>query len=202
MYTSFLSIALPSLVAIGFIPSKGISKTSRKALWQDIYTPCLVLADCECGYSVNATNSPEYGVYTEVLESDFFHLKDITKNTDWITNVYTTNPDAANPYGQNASAANLIDNYIPTNYAYSGPGVLGGDPGLQLYVRGGVPTDGHVPTSETVSSRTDMLYGSFRAAMKLTPQPGTCSSFFWVRVTSSRHLLHDDSGHTHNLMLN
>lgn len=150
-----------------------------------VHTLATVLADCECGYSINAINSPQYAVYTDLLESDFFHLKDITKNTDWITNVYLTNPDAADPYGQNASAANLVDNYIKADYTYTGQGVLGGDPGLQMYVRGGVPTDGHIPTSETVSSRTDMLYGSFRASMKLTPVLGTCSSFFWVSLYSN-----------------
>lgn len=152
----------------------------------------LVLADCECGYSINATNSPQYAVFTDLLESDFLHLKDINKNTDWITNVYTTNPTPADPYGQNASAANLVDNYIKADYTYTGQGVLGGDPGLQLYVRGGVPTDGHIPTSETVSSRTDMLYGSFRAAMKLTPQQGTCSSFFWVSFHSNKAVFSTD----------
>src|SRR6202012_1558666 len=74
------------------------------------------------------------------------------------------------------------------NASLSGPGVLGADPGLQLYVRGGIPADGYVPVAEVMSSRNDMLFGSFRASMKLPSVGGTCGSFFWVR-TSTKLLL-------------
>ena len=33
---------------------------------------------------------------------------------------------------------------------------------------------------EIVSERTDMLYGSFRVAMQLTGEAGTCGAFFFV----------------------
>ncbi|KAL8711443.1 MAG: hypothetical protein Q9220_004101 [cf. Caloplaca sp. 1 TL-2023] len=55
----------------------------------------------------------------------------------------------------------------------------GGDPGLQLIVQGGTPEGAPVRTAELVTSRTDMHYGSYRAAIKYTREPGTCGSMFW-----------------------
>lgn len=60
----------------------------------------------------------------------------------------------------------------------------GGDPGVRLVVAPGVPGDGFVPVAEMDSARTDLLWGSYRAAIKLTLVPGTCSSFFWVRTST------------------
>lgn len=72
----------------------------------------------------------------------------------------------------------------------------GGDPGLQLWVRGGIPKDGLIPMGEIATSREDMLYGSFRASILVSDIPGTCAAFFWVRRHTrrkfelSRHLQH------------
>ena len=75
---------------------------------------------------------------------------------------------------------NVFSNPLANNFSYSGPSQLGGDAGLQLYVGGGIPSDGLVPVAEVNSVREDMLWGSYRAAMKLTLIPGTCGAFFWV----------------------
>ena len=75
----------------------------------------------------------------------------------------------------------MVSNPLASQYDWSGDGVNGGDGGLQIIVRGGIPADGLVPMGEMASNRTDMLYGSFRAAMKLTQTNGTCGAFFWVR---------------------
>ncbi|KAA6408617.1 MAG: glycoside hydrolase family 16 [Lasallia pustulata] len=131
-------------------------------------------ADCECGYTVNAT------LYTDLLETDFLHLPNITRDTDWQPQNYTVSPAAARgPYGKNASLSNVVANPLHDNNTSAGPGLLGGDPGLQLWVRGGIPQDGLIPIAEIASARDDMLYGSFRASMKLTGTPGTCGAFFW-----------------------
>ncbi|KAL9001630.1 MAG: hypothetical protein Q9188_005409 [Gyalolechia gomerana] len=58
-------------------------------------------------------------------------------------------------------------------------GVNGGDPGLQMYVRGGIPEGEDVPSAEIATVRRDMLYGSFRVGMKYTGEHGTCGAFFF-----------------------
>lgn len=64
---------------------------------------------------------------------------------------------------------------------YSGEGKQGGDPGLQLLVRSGdAVKDNVVPVGEIKSVRDDIMYGSFRASMKVTDVNGTCAAFFFV----------------------
>lgn len=137
----------------------------------------VVFADCECGYSINETSFP----FTDLLESDFLHLRNITLDSDWIPQNYTvTSHDSRGMYGKNASLDNVVANPLNSTYDWTGQGVLGGDPGLQLYVRGGIPANGLVPISEIATAGVDMLYGSFRAAIKLSSTPGTCAAFFWA----------------------
>jgi hypothetical protein len=138
-----------------------------------------VNADCECGYSY-ALNSTSF-VFTDLLESDFFHLANISTNTDWRRQEYNISATRARgPYGESAQITQVISNPLVNNSLYSGPSVLGGDAGLQLHVQGGVPKDGLVPIAELNSVRQDMLWGSYRAGIKLTGTPGTCGAFFWV----------------------
>lgn len=138
-----------------------------------------VNADCECGYSfsINGTSF----VFTDLLESDFFHLANISLDTDWTRQGFNITPVVSRgPYGESLQISQVISNPLATSFSFSGPGQLGGDAGLQLYVTGGVPSDGLVPVAEVNSVREDMLWGSYRAAMKLTLTPGTCGAFFWV----------------------
>ena len=66
-------------------------------------------ADCECGYTVNGT------LYTDLLESDFLHLPNITLDTDWQPQNYTVSAaDARGPYGKNASLSNVVSNPLRT----------------------------------------------------------------------------------------
>lgn len=137
----------------------------------------LVRADCECGYTVDSV------LYTDLLETDFQHVKDISTNTDWAPQEYTVDAALARgPYGKNTSTANVVANPVKKKDAPTNESVLGGDAGLQLIVRGGVPTDGMIPIAEMSSERTDLWFGSFRAGMKLTGVKGTCGAFFWVCV--------------------
>ena len=62
--------------------------------------------------------------------------------------------------------------------------MLGGDPGLQFIVRGGAPVDGYIPVAQMNSARDGLLWGSYRASLKLTPIAGTCSAFFWASQIS------------------
>lgn len=140
----------------------------------NILTP-LVQASCECGYTLNTT------LYTDILETDFLHLASITKDTDWQPQNYTVTPaDARGPYGKNASLTNVLANPLKSKYDWAGDGVNGGDAGLQMIVRGGLPTDGLVPMAEVTTARGDLLFGTFRVGMKVTGTSGTCGAFFWV----------------------
>lgn len=141
----------------------------------------LVEADCECGYTVGSN------VYTDLLESDFRRDKNISINTDWAPQLYTVDAALARgPYGKNTSLANVVSNPLKKKDGSSSETVLGGDAGVQLIVRGGIPGSGLIPVAEMSSERTDLYYGSFRAGMKLTGNKGTCGAFFWVRRARAR----------------
>jgi hypothetical protein len=146
-----------------------------------------VTADCECGYSYSI-NGTSY-VFTDLLESDFLHLTNISLDTDWTRQGFNVTPAVSRgPYGESLQISQVISNPLTDNLSYSGPSQLGGDAGLQLYVGGGIPSDGLVPVAEVNSVREDMLWGSYRAAMKLTLTPGTCGAFFWVSSTRYKSL--------------
>ena len=138
-----------------------------------------VHADCECGYSTTTNDTTH--VFTDLLETDFLHSKDLATNTDWVRQVFNVSATASRGvYGTSFQQSNVVSNPLVNTSAWSGTGTVGGDAGLQLYVRGGVPADGLVPTSEVDSSRADIRYGSMRTAMKLSDVVGTCGAFFWV----------------------
>lgn len=135
----------------------------------------LARADCNCGYTVGST------LFTDLVESDFLHQQNITADTDWQAQDYTVSPELARgPYGKNASSVNIVANPLKSKYDWAGDGTNGGEAGLQLIVRGGTPDKGGlIPMAELVTSRDDVLYGSFRAGMKITNVNGTCGAFFW-----------------------
>ncbi|KAL9100923.1 MAG: hypothetical protein Q9163_003759 [Psora crenata] len=120
-------------------------------------------------------------LFTDLLETDFLHLANITRDTDWQPQNYTVTPALARgPYGKNASLSNVIANPLKSQYDWAGQGTRGGDAGLQLFVRGDEgPAGSLVPMAELVTTRDDILYGSFRAAIKITSLSGTCGAFFW-----------------------
>ena len=139
----------------------------------------IVRADCECGYTLNST------LYIDLIETDFLHLANITGDPTWQPQNYTVTPELARgPYGKNTSVTNVVANPLKSQYDWAGNGINGGDAGLQLFVRGGVPKDGLIPIAELATERADIFYGSFRAGMKVTGTPGTCGAFFWVWPTS------------------
>lgn len=139
----------------------------------------LARADCECGYSAVIDGSTH--TFTDLLESDFLHLQNISLDTDWIRQNFTvTAVDARGLYGENASITDVVANPLIDQYSWSGSSQLGGDAGLQVWVRGPPSADGYVLTGEVDSARTDMFYGTYRAAMKLPDINGTTSAFTWV----------------------
>ncbi|KAF2762856.1 concanavalin A-like lectin/glucanase [Pseudovirgaria hyperparasitica] len=138
-----------------------------------------VLASCECGYSVNSTTDEKHAVFTDLHETDFLHISDLNTPTGWRPQDYKVSPrDARGPYGKSFSIANVIPNPMKNNYDWAGESARGGDAGLQLWVRSKVQTV-NVGSAELAGDRQDMLYGSFRVAMKMSRYSGTCGAFFW-----------------------
>lgn len=143
------------------------------AFFTVVYLPSLVRSECECGYVVDNT------LYTDLLESDFLHADSVTG--DWQAQEYTVTPDVSRgPYGKHASPNNVVSNPTKNKDDWSGEGTKGGDAGVQLIVRGGIPDDKLIPSAELVTIREDLYYGSYRTNVKLTGTNGTCAAFFWV----------------------
>lgn len=138
-------------------------------------------ADCECGYSINATNSPQHAIFTDLIESDFTKIQNISLDTDWKVQRHFSGYDpASGHFGRKYAAENVISNPLLDNSSISGGSELGGDAGLQFWVRSKVGDDNHVSCGEIGTVRNDTLYGSYRVSMKLTPLAGTDSTFFSV----------------------
>ncbi|KAL8995450.1 MAG: hypothetical protein Q9188_006810 [Gyalolechia gomerana] len=144
------------------------------SLFSSILLISTVRADCECGYTVNGT------LFTDLTESDFLHIKNINES-GWIPQTYTVDPELSRgPYGKDASPDQIVLNPLKSRYDWTGDGIKGGDAGAQILVRGGDPGEGGmIRMGELDTNRTDILYGSFRAGIKLTGLPGTCGAFFW-----------------------
>ncbi|KAG9236577.1 concanavalin A-like lectin/glucanase domain-containing protein, partial [Amylocarpus encephaloides] len=81
--------------------------------------------------------------------------------------------------GFNFTTKNVVSNPILDANNWTGPGILGRDPGVGLTVTGGIPANGFVDIGSMDSNRTDMIWGTYRASLKLTPIVGTCAAFFW-----------------------
>ncbi|KAF2216151.1 glycoside hydrolase family 16 protein [Cercospora zeae-maydis SCOH1-5] len=137
-------------------------------------------ANCACGYT-----TPNGAFFTHALETDFLHVRDLARDTNsaWIPQAYNVTPARANgPWGKSSQVRNVVANPLRGDRdTWFGEGVDGGDPGLGLWVRSALENDDGdmIPMSEIVSSRTDILYGSFRIALKPTPIHGTCGAFFF-----------------------
>lgn len=139
----------------------------------------LASCDCECGY-YTTIESTSY-TFTDLLESDFLHVRNISLDTDWLRQNFTVDGDRdRGSFGENATITNVVSNAFANSTSWNGPSLFSGDPGLQLIVRGGIPENGYVPVAELDSRRVDMRYGSYRAAIKTTSVPGTCGAFYWV----------------------
>ncbi|KAG9242154.1 glycoside hydrolase family 16 protein [Calycina marina] len=141
-----------------------------------------VLAECECGYStvVNGSVDTLSYVFTDVIEADFLHIRNISLDTDWRRQNFSFTPEQGRgPYGMNYTIDNVVSNPIDKPTDWSGPGVFGPNAGVQLSVSPGIPSDGYIKGAELNSAREDLLWGTYRAGLKLTRVSGTCSAFFW-----------------------
>ncbi|KAF2011267.1 glycoside hydrolase family 16 protein, partial [Aaosphaeria arxii CBS 175.79] len=141
----------------------------------------VVLADCECGYSLNSTSDPEFAVFTDLMENDFLHtvVENLT-TIGWQPQVYQMDVgEARGSYGKNFTLNNVEANPLKNKFDWSGEAENGGDAGMRLWARNDY-SSGYLGAAEVVSVRNDQRYGSFRASMKLaTADSGTCGGFFW-----------------------
>ncbi|KAF2649280.1 glycoside hydrolase family 16 protein [Lophiostoma macrostomum CBS 122681] len=148
--------------------------------WLILAMSRLTNAACECGYSVNKTSDASYQIYTELLENDFIHTQtDNMTSIGWIAQEYNQSKEAGRGYyGKEFLPENVESNAVKNASAWSGESDHGGDPGLQLWTRSD-NSSGWVGSAELVSMRNDARFGSYRIAMKLSNQTGTCGAFFW-----------------------
>jgi hypothetical protein len=140
---------------------------------------------CKCGYTVNATTDNQFAVFTDYFESDLLHAFTETAVGEftgipalWLPQEY--NAPARNiggRFGESKQFDNLIINPLPNGTWGREPDHNGGA-GMQLWVRHELKNN-MVPVAEAVSSRNDMLYGSFRAAIRFTGTNGTNGAFSW-----------------------
>lgn len=131
----------------------------------------LTNADCECGYRVtipsnDSTAPPQQYTVTDLLETNFANISDISKNTDWVRQEFNVSAQQARgPYGQMTAVDNVES-------------VAGN--GLEITLRGaGALVEGMVSGGEINTARRDLLYGSYRSSMKITGVNGTVSAFFF-----------------------
>lgn len=138
-------------------------------------------AACECGYSVNSSTSDQFTGYTDLMENDFLHtVVDNITEAGWRVQEYNVSTeDSRGPYGKEFVLGNVESNPLKDSHAWAGDSENGGDAGLRLWVRGD-HSKGLISGAEMASVRDDVLYGSFRVAMKLSSSSGTCGAFFWV----------------------
>jgi hypothetical protein len=145
-----------------------------------------------------STQDAHHALFTDLLETDFLHVRSAVPNSSydigWIPQNYETSPSETNgPFGMAKESSNVIANYIENQHRWNGSGIESGDPGLQLWVDsspyihssfGSETGYAMIRSAELVSERDDILYGSFRIAMKTTSIDGTCAAFFCYRNNS------------------
>ena len=163
-------------------------RRATKTLWVlAAVTICFdsTAADCECGYAIKSGDVRE--VFRDLLENDFVHL-DIMDRTQeygrygWAAQAFDmTKEEARGPYGELFTVDNVVSSTIANKKIFDDEGDHGGDAGLHLTV-GSKTMNDMVPSAQIATTDLHFSYGTFRAGMKVTDVPGTCSAFFWVRT--------------------
>lgn len=148
----------------------------------------LVAADCECGF-VQDFPAEETGhgdghadgrlLFTNMMESKFFELRNISQDGDWKRQQYNVSARAGRGEYGKAFALKNVYTIAPDGHGENVDADAGPGDGIALVV-GSTLVDEAIPVAELASARKDMYFGSYRAGMKLTPVNGTCAAFFWV----------------------
>lgn len=147
-----------------------------------LFTPAR--ADCECGYlsTIDGTgdNGGSHALFTDLFETDFTRIEDISKDMDWARQAFNlTEERARGDYGEMFAVENVFGDQHGRRQKQEEKWNGEGSTGLKLVVRSQLVND-MVPVAEIDTQRLDILWGTFRASMKITDIPGTCAAFFWV----------------------
>jgi hypothetical protein len=128
-----------------------------------------VSAKCECGYTTNLSGVASTVLLTDYAETNFLNISGMQSLPDWRAQVFNKTKTASRgPYGEMFTADDILAN---SNTSATS--------GIQLVV-GSKIVDGMIPTAEIASNRSDFFYGSYRANIKISRDPGTCAAFYWV----------------------
>ncbi|CAM1502820.1 Fc.00g075960.m01.CDS01 [Cosmosporella sp. VM-42] len=138
--------------------------------------PRIASSLCECGYTAKLPHHQQLVVFMDLLETDFTHVKDISRNPDWMRQQFNVTAEAGRGNYGKAFMPNNIESR-PTTTA-TAKTAAPQDAGLGLIV-GSVIRNNVVPAAEIDTKRLDLQWGSYRAGMKVTDINGTCAAFFW-----------------------
>lgn len=131
-------------------------------------------ASCGCGFRVPQNQTTDSLTFANALETNFGGMKTIDTNTDWVRQEFNVTAQAGRGrYGKM---------FRPDNVAVSH------GKGLQLRV-GSQIISNSISSAEIDTSNLSMLWGSYRAGIKLTATPGTCAAFFWVRGVNKHNVM-------------
>ncbi|KAK0610772.1 concanavalin A-like lectin/glucanase domain-containing protein [Immersiella caudata] len=147
---------------------KLLSCNVRSFAWASLVFQTTVAADCECGYTaeVGTGESASTQLFTRAFETDFHRVTDL-RTSEWRPQTYNkTAASSRGDYGRFYSNASTLAS------------IEGPDPGLQLIVSSQI-VNGLVRSGEVAAKRQDFFHGSYRASIKLSPEPGTCAAFYW-----------------------
>ncbi|KAL2181267.1 glycoside hydrolase family 16 protein [Thermothelomyces heterothallicus CBS 202.75] len=156
------------------------------------YAPRTARADCECGYLAavhGSAGGDRRALFTDLLETDFARLAAGARDDDDDDDDDDdAGPDASPIEGWARQAFNLTRERARGEYGelfavenvgfVAAAGGKKGDAGLRLMVRAEI-VDGMVPVAELDTQRLDLMWGTFRAMMKVSSVKGTCAAFFW-----------------------
>lgn len=154
-------------------------KTKKQIVFAFFSFTCIykVLAtDCTCGFDVKRPNSGDGWLFTEAMETDFTRLQSITSAKDWQRLEFNVSAET----GRGEYSKIFTPNNIAVGPNLADKGSSEWYDGVELSVSAAI-VNGGVLAAEMDTMRQDLLWGSFRAGMKLTAVKGTCSAFFWVR---------------------
>lgn len=145
--------------------------------------------------STTPTNAQSFGLFTELEETDFFHTASVDATarigtTRWDAQAYNkTAEQVGRLIGFSKQLGNVITNPLPEG-KWGGPPQGVGDAGLQLWVRHAVENDSvsiaGVDDAYRPGNTSQMIYGSFRAAIKFSAMNGTRGAFSWQSASEDR----------------
>lgn len=172
LHLRFLHESFESNLGHRFLPTnrrQGPSKMAMALLGFLAGLRNLVAADCQCGYSTPVGDDATQQVFTDLIETDFSKIPDVSENTDWARQAFNVTAQRAR-----GGAGEM--------FAVENVGTASSDgTALELTVRSS-QVDGMVSGAEIDTARLDVFYGSFRSSLRLTNVSGTVAAFFWVSV--------------------